>query len=390
MRKSLKNTILNFGFYGTLFFGLLAHFFHSDMRPPALDTSPEPGKPFFSAKLDSLAKFTTSFDKWYLNHFPYRNLLLSTSSHFKNLILKSPSSDSVLFGKNGHLFFTGQSNIESYQNLIVFNNNQISSLLKKLEERAVKLNQQNIKYLIVIAPNPHTIYSENLPNWIQKVRSKSDLDVFSIAFKDNPHFAFIDLRPALMREKKKWQIYHLTDTHWNSLGAFVCYQEILSKVAQLFKSEAYREALRPLDLDHDFILHKRKLKGGDLANMLGLSEEIQEEIVDLERKKPSSVQIKEERDPHFAQLRRDLMSQGRFTAEQSKNFTTWNPKIDPNLRALVFRDSYFSAVTPFLSENFNEVKYIWNDGFFDEKEIQSFRPTLVIQEIVERSIHSNL
>ena len=67
---------------------------------------------------------------------------------------------------------------------------------------------------------------------------------------------------------------------------------------------------------------------------------------------------------------------------------------DPGLpRALVFRDSFLTAVIPFLSENFQYSKYYWNNWDADTpiaEMIASVRPDIVIEEVVERLIKRNI
>ena len=56
------------------------------------------------------------------------------------------------------------------------------------------------------------------------------------------------------------------------------------------------------------------------------------------------------------------------------------------LKALVFRDSFFHSLEPYLSENFKEVVYLWKD--YDQKNIEElltvFKPDIVIEETAER------
>ena len=54
-------------------------------------------------------------------------------------------------------------------------------------------------------------------------------------------------------------------------------------------------------------------------------------------------------------------------------------------RAIVFRDSFFSALTPYFSTMFSSVEYNWrrmNEG--DKKSILENKPDLIVFENVER------
>ena len=55
-------------------------------------------------------------------------------------------------------------------------------------------------------------------------------------------------------------------------------------------------------------------------------------------------------------------------------------------RAVVIRDSFMSAVAPFLSEHFSRAVYVWRNDF-DAASIEAEHPDVVIQEIVGRHLY---
>ena len=59
-----------------------------------------------------------------------------------------------------------------------------------------------------------------------------------------------------------------------------------------------------------------------------------------------------------------------------------------NLKAVIFRDSFFVHLEPFFSENFREVVYLWKN--YDQKNIEEimtyFKPDVVIEETSERHL----
>ena len=56
-------------------------------------------------------------------------------------------------------------------------------------------------------------------------------------------------------------------------------------------------------------------------------------------------------------------------------------------RAVVFRDSFVSALAPFLSEHFSRVAYAWQKDF-DAPLVQRERADVVIQEIASRHLYT--
>lgn len=59
------------------------------------------------------------------------------------------------------------------------------------------------------------------------------------------------------------------------------------------------------------------------------------------------------------------------------------------LRAVIFKDSFFNALVPFVSEHFSQVVYLSRPYRQEDMEqiIEQARPDLVIEERAERRIH---
>ena len=56
-----------------------------------------------------------------------------------------------------------------------------------------------------------------------------------------------------------------------------------------------------------------------------------------------------------------------------------------DLKVLIFRDSFSSAMEKYLAESFGETVFIWS-SIIDKKLIEKEKPDLVIHEIIERNI----
>jgi hypothetical protein len=56
-------------------------------------------------------------------------------------------------------------------------------------------------------------------------------------------------------------------------------------------------------------------------------------------------------------------------------------------RAVVFRDSFGSAMIPFLAEHFSRAVYLWQNNF-DPQVVIDERPAVVIQEWVGRHLYT--
>ena len=117
-------------------------------------------------------------------------------------------------------------------------------------------------------------------------------------------------------------------------------------------------------------------RGGDLAGMLDMADTMQEERPDL-KIQPTTCS---------PEIKRDIADFWKIPADQirSKPFVTICDT--SKLRAVVFRDSFFETIIPFIAEDFNRIVYIWKqyDHAIMKELIEQQKPQIVIEEMVER------
>jgi hypothetical protein len=124
--------------------------------------------------------------------------------------------------------------------------------------------------------------------------------------------------------------------------------------------------LQPLDYQPV----ERITPGWDLAKMMGLSDILREEDRQLTRPRRAQVVEIDRPDPTW--------NVGRVALEVA----------EPSLPKLVmFRDSFGSALVPFLAEHFRRSLFLWQHDF-DPAIIAAERPDYVVWEITSRRCHS--
>ena len=171
----------------------------------------------------------------------------------------------------------------------------------------------------------------------------------------------VDLRPALNAARQQQQVYYKTDTHWNYLGANVAQFEIM-KAVKVLRDRAMPARL----LDANQFIERQK-DDGDLARMMGGNpvSEVDPRPVFEDACEPVA--------------ERDL----------EKHTDTQSYHCDSGaLNALIFRDSFFSALQPFIARYFERSTYIWQGASRKalDKYIVIDKPDIVIEETVERTL----
>jgi len=161
----------------------------------------------------------------------------------------------------------------------------------------------------------------------------------------------------LIKEKKKGILYYKNDTHWDEQGAFIGYLSLMGRIKDDFPK---LNILKKSYFNLQAVAHPI----GDLSNMLGLDKDNYGYYNSFVPKKNYSFKY--------------LKNKG------VDGVITKSPK---KLKILIFRDSFTSAMTPYISETFGNVEYVWDHNFnnFQDKIIKE-KPDIVIHEIVERYI----
>ena len=125
----------------------------------------------------------------------------------------------------------------------------------------------------------------------------------------------------------------------------------------------------------DFHTTTRPEKGGDLLNMLNVPlskiKISDNTILNLQKKNPYNYSY--------------LKNKGR------EGVTTKNKSPLNNMRVFMLRDSFTTAMEPFVSETFSHSEFVWTHNFNSQyNAILKYKPDIVIHEMVERYAHTLL
>jgi len=344
---------------------------HLSPRVNLMENDPTPLPEF------SLAQAFKSFNvlqRGYLEKtFGFRKLLVRYQNTLDLFWLDASSHYQTVIKGKGDWLFLSQENaelnvVEDYRSGRLFTPHQITRWVGVYKDRQDWLAARGIRYLVVVAPNKHTVYPEFLPDRFNRVSPISRTDQLVTAL-DAAGVEVLDLRPAMAGVKDKALAYYRTDTHWTTFGAFAGYVAIMKRLAEWFPSFAP-------DIRGDFDITLAPGLNGGLAAMLALGDIFPEDRVTFTPRTP-----------------RRAVEQANAVAPPS----LFQPTVvmetgDPSLpTAVVFRDSFAHELIPFLSEHFSRVVYLWpypstprETRVFDRAAIEALKPDLVIDEFVER------
>jgi hypothetical protein len=274
------------------------------------------------------------------------------------------ASPDVILGRERWLFYAGDGHSEDIASAIPFTHDELEVWRSTLQHTQDWLRARGIAYVFVLAPDKHQVYGEELPAVAAPRGEETRTDSLVRYLRDHSTVPVLDLRPALIAAKAGERLYHRTDTHWNDRGAYVAYAAIVRALGV-----AGEPAPRT-----SFDAPAVSVPGLDLAGMLGVTGALTEEDLPLRPRLPRRARIVEPSRPD------SRLMDARIVTEQ------------PDLsrpRAVVFRDSFGSALIPFLAEHFSRAVYLWQYNF-DPDVVRAEHAEIVIQEWVGRRLSTLL
>ncbi|MEI8315703.1 MAG: hypothetical protein WCG79_09665 [Verrucomicrobiota bacterium] len=312
--------------------------------------------PALPKSFGELWKFPGKFTTYYGDNFGLRAKLIRLHALAMYRIFGMSPSDKVLSGCDGWLYYADDSSMEDYRSLTPFKVAEMEKWRQVLEARQDWLAKRGAKLVVVFACDKYVIYPEFLPAAYRRTDVPYRVDELTEYLAKNSKLTVVALKQPLVAAKSD-RLYHRTDTHWNDRGAYIGYREILSAIGQ--QPLAYAPV-------------EKQTEGWDLARMMGLNDIISEEDRQLQLREPRRAKIVEidREDPTW--------NVGRVALEIA----------DQRLPKLVmFRDSFGSALVPFLAEHFRRSLFLWQYDF-DLAIIEKEKPDVVIWETTSRRFHS--
>lgn len=163
-------------------------------------------KPSLNWKDFKSGKFTSEYETYISDQFPFKNQFVGVKGKMDRVIGKKENND-VLFGNDGYL-------LERFIN-------EGERLDKNIKLMNTFAEQENMTYIYsLLAPTAIEIYQEKVPKYVSTLSQKET--IFYIAEKQSPKIEMINVFEPLLNAKDQ-QIYFKTDHHWTMRGAYYAY-----------------------------------------------------------------------------------------------------------------------------------------------------------------------
>jgi alginate O-acetyltransferase complex protein AlgJ len=303
----------------------------------------------------------------YNQSFTFRDQLIWLHAFIKLDVFNVSSAPNVTLGRDGWLFYAGEHVVADYQRTRPFTQDELERWRQLLVHRKDWLARRGIPFVFTVAPNPQTIYPEQMPSNMWRAANPSRMDQLFNYLRTTSDVDVLDLRPALLAAKPTTQVVYKTDTHWNQLGGFIAYREIATWLKSKFA------ALRTFTLERDFARRDVADWHGGLSYFLGRPSGFAENRVELVPRERGFVLS------DGLPLGDDEILDAWYRRARVER-TSLDGEIDC---ALVLRDSQFAAPGHFLSRHFKRMVLVWTPKL-DPALVEKERPNVVIFEMAER------
>lgn len=211
----------------------------------------------------------------------------------------------------------------------------------------------------MICPNKNLIYEEKMPDYIIRKSKINATDKFIEYMEKNTDIKIVYPKKELLKYKDKYQLYYKYDTHWNEIGAYIGYNELMKEMN-----------IETISLDHLKLLTNGNMSG-DIAAMINSTKIYSDDIIYvLEEYTNNNYKVVKEIEDYY-----DF-----FYCESDANNTN---------NILMIRDSFTTAMFDYIASSFRKSSFI-HMAKFKYNYILDKNPNIVVYQTVEMGLGGSL
>jgi alginate O-acetyltransferase complex protein AlgJ len=206
----------------------------------------------------------TVIDAYAQDHFGLRTQMIRAQSIITHKWLDNDGRWAAV-GHQGWLFLKSDAMIQQSAGLLV-RDAQVDETADFLAALQHALAAQGTRFLVAMPPNSASVYGDMLPKWARNVGRPTEYDrmIADLTARGVP---VVDLRPALKASRAEGAVYLEHDTHWSARGALAGFNATVDAAGHPDWRLDPAASLGP----------PAPRIGGDLARMLGLTNDVTED-----------------------------------------------------------------------------------------------------------------
>lgn len=304
------------------------------------------------------------FESAFKDRFLARDALLRGNAWLSVHLFRTSPSEKAILGREGWIFYAQFQTLENLRGLVPFSQAELSAWRELLLARRDYLARRDIPYVLLICPDKHEIYPEYLPPGYEARLGPTRRAQLVAYLKATTDLLVADPTETLRAHKDgPSPLYFPTDTHWNDRGGYYAAAEVL-RLAGTQPPPASRLSFQELPA---YL--------GDLGSMV---------LTPLRYSAMPQAQT----EPPFMAHESDELPEGYAIPNPdnavARTMLYENPAGEGRL--LMFRDSFGTALKPYLTNTFSRSLLLWIGHVFRPDFVTREQPDLVVQQFVGRSL----
>lgn len=309
---------------------------------------------------DTYEEFPKQFEEYYNDNLPYRSQWVTLNSSIDYFLFHQSSSDSVVVGKDGWLFYrdiNDGNSIEQSMGYILLSDEQLRTIAENLSTTKKVLESQGIEFVVFILPNKSAIYPEKLPDYYKRMSEKTMTDQLIEYLGKHTDIQIIYPKEEILEVKEKNPdivLYKKLDTHWNRVGGYVGAKYFVEQFGKKLP-----------DIEQIYFIQK-SVSGGDLADMLNLSIKDGDLSYEMDYSQINDRETECEKDDYYGEY-------------------IYHTKDAEGKNLVVRRDSFSDSMMPVIATQFQN-SYFLHEATFENQKIFDYDADLFVLEMVERHI----
>ena len=313
----------------------------------------------------TIETFAEEFEDWFEDHLPFRNQLLTFYNEFEYRVLRTSTSENVVVGREGWLFYkgsqvAGEDPIGDYLGTNLLTEEELATIAANFTQMRDDLAAMGSEFYLYLAPNKERVYSEYMPDMYGEPSEYSKIDQLADYLNEHTDLVVVSSYDDIMAYKEAnpdEQLYYKYETHWNAIGAYVGAEQLVRTMGFGFTEMEYC-TLATIDYA-DY----------DLARLLHL-----QNVLDSEE------------DPYYV-LSGYTPHVMRLTLENDGSVIRYNTTdgTAPGRKLFIIGDSFSAVLMPYVGCHFLDsyMTYYYNYAY---ETLLEEEPSVVLYEVVERYI----
>ena len=172
--------------------------------------------------------FLYGLGDWFEDRLGFRDEMLGIYSKIMVKGFGLSSSEKVIFGSDGWMFYTGDKNVQVGTGQYLLTNDQLKLIASNQQAISDYYKSVGKEYFLIFTPSKASVYTEHISGFDSVTYTL--MDQVTDYLKEHTDVKMINPKQALIDAKDKGDLYLKTDTHWNQLGSYTAYVEMLRQM----------------------------------------------------------------------------------------------------------------------------------------------------------------